>query len=253
MWRSLLKRGIVAVGGVAAAGWAFAEVPVAQTATPPQNILAIPAPAFQPASSDVVWAYDGVGYLYATGGGTEAWEFRAPVALPDGAGLDSIGLYYCITDPSAYMLADLRYESGGGSDGVLPVTGSLGFALTPFSTTGCNYVSTPLNGATVNNNVDNGGGSQYIVGIAINNPTAGISFKGVDVRWHRQVSPAPATASFNDVPTSDPAFQFIEAFNAAGITAGCSAAPPLYCPDATVTRRQMAVFFAKALGLQWPQ
>ena len=65
-----------------------------------------------------------------------------------------------------------------------------------------------------------------------------------------QVSPAPATATFTDVPTSDFAFQFIEAFNAAGITVGCNASPPQFCPDRNVTRREMAVFFAKALGLR---
>jgi len=63
------------------------------------------------------------------------------------------------------------------------------------------------------------------------------------------VSPAPATATFNDVPTNHPFFQFIEALYASGITGGCQAAPPLYCPDNPVTRGQMAVFLAKALGL----
>ena len=63
------------------------------------------------------------------------------------------------------------------------------------------------------------------------------------------VSPAPATATFNDVPTNHPFFQFIEALSASGVTGGCNAAPPLYCPDNFVTRGQMAVFLAKALGL----
>jgi hypothetical protein len=77
-----------------------------------------------------------------------------------------------------------------------------------------------------------------------------VRFKGVRVVWHRQVSPAPAAATFNDVPTSDPGFQYIEALVASGITAGCGGSN--YCPDATLTRRQMAVFLAKALGLHWP-
>jgi hypothetical protein len=63
------------------------------------------------------------------------------------------------------------------------------------------------------------------------------------------VSPAPATATFNDVPTTDRAFRFIEALSKSGITSGCQASPPLYCPDNTVTRREMAVFLAVALGL----
>jgi hypothetical protein len=65
-----------------------------------------------------------------------------------------------------------------------------------------------------------------------------------------QVSPAPATATFSDVPTSHPFFQFVEALAASGITAGCGSGN--YCPNEPLTRGQMAVFLAKALGLQWP-
>jgi hypothetical protein len=63
------------------------------------------------------------------------------------------------------------------------------------------------------------------------------------------VSPAPAVATFNDVPVGHPFFRFIEALRASGITAGCSASPPLYCPDSPLTRGQMAVFLSIALGL----
>jgi len=41
-----------------------------------------------------------------------------------------------------------------------------------------------------------------------------------------------------------------EALYAAGITGGCGNFN--YCPDAPLTRGQMAVFLAKALGLHWP-
>jgi S-layer homology domain len=71
------------------------------------------------------------------------------------------------------------------------------------------------------------------------------------IKYRRQVSPAPAVATFNDVPTSHPFFQFIEALFASGITAGCSMTPPLYCPEAPLTRGQMAVFLGKALGLHF--
>ncbi|MEP6994648.1 MAG: S-layer homology domain-containing protein [Acidobacteriota bacterium] len=68
--------------------------------------------------------------------------------------------------------------------------------------------------------------------------------------WTRQVSPAPAVASFDDVPTDHPFFQFVEALAKSGITGGCGNGN--YCPDQPLTRGQMAVFLAKALGLQWP-
>ena len=76
-------------------------------------------------------------------------------------------------------------------------------------------------------------------------------FAWVEVRWHRSVSPPPAEASFNDVPTSHPFFQFVEALKASGITGGCGDGT-IYCPDSPLTRGQMAVFLAKALGLHWP-
>ena len=69
----------------------------------------------------------------------------------------------------------------------------------------------------------------------------------------RLQAPGEPRAGAGDVqrlPTSDSAFQFVEALAASGITAGCGSGN--YCPDAFLTRRQMAVFLAKALGLHWP-
>jgi hypothetical protein len=88
----------------------------------------------------------------------------------------------------------------------------------------------------------------HIIEIADQAQSAGLG--GVRVFWRRQVSPAPATPTFNDVPANDGAFQFIEAVVASGVTAGCGGGN--YCPDAPLTRRQMAVFLSKALGLHWP-
>jgi hypothetical protein len=83
-------------------------------------------------------------------------------------------------------------------------------------------------------------------------PNAHIQFFAwVEVWWHRTVSPPPPAASFNDVPTSHPFFQFVEALKASGITSGCGDGTN-YCPDAPLTRGQMAVFLSKALGLHWP-
>ncbi len=74
---------------------------------------------------------------------------------------------------------------------------------------------------------------------------------GMIVGYVLQVSSPPPSPSFNDVPASHPFFQYIEALKKSGITGGCQASPPLYCPDSPLTRGQMAVFLAKALGLQW--
>jgi hypothetical protein len=53
---------------------------------------------------------------------------------------------------------------------------------------------------------------------------------------------------FDDVPKTLYIWRYVEAIATAGITGGCSAAPPLYCPAANVSRAQMAAFLCKAAG-----
>jgi hypothetical protein len=62
--------------------------------------------------------------------------------------------------------------------------------------------------------------------------------------------PPPATgAIFDDVAVGDFAADWIEELAARGITGGCQASPPLYCPGNPNTRGQMAVFLTRTLGL----
>ena len=77
-----------------------------------------------------------------------------------------------------------------------------------------------------------------------------IKIRQARILWRRQVSPAPVTATFLDVPTTHPYFKFVEALAASGITGGCGSGN--YCPDSPLTRGEMAVFLAAALGLHWP-
>ena len=53
------------------------------------------------------------------------------------------------------------------------------------------------------------------------------------------------------MPTNHPFFQYVEALYAAGITAGYGNGN--FGVTDPITRGQMAVFLAKALGLHWPQ
>jgi len=52
------------------------------------------------------------------------------------------------------------------------------------------------------------------------------------------------------VPEGAFGYQQIEALFASVITGGCGGGND--CPDPPVTRAQMTVFLAKALGLHWP-
>jgi len=63
------------------------------------------------------------------------------------------------------------------------------------------------------------------------------------------VPPVPAQQTFTDVGPTRFSFPFIQDFVARGITAGCALNPPMYCPDFSVTREQMALFIERALGV----
>lgn len=55
-----------------------------------------------------------------------------------------------------------------------------------------------------------------------------------------------ATPYFEDVPATHPFFAQIQRMKERGITNGCSADPPRFCPDDSVTRGQLAAFLIRA-------
>ena len=170
-------------------------------------------------------------------GGVSGPGFAANVQIPEGAVVDYVVLNVCNNNASP---APLLFGAGHDVMDFADVS-------TSSVTNGCGRVSSPLIG------YQNGANAVTSFYFFINwggSPTDGsVSWRDAQVWWHRSVSPAPVTPTFGDVPTSDPGFQYIEALVASGITAGCGSGN--YCPDASLTRRQMAVFLAKALGLYW--
>ena len=52
-------------------------------------------------------------------------------------------------------------------------------------------------------------------------------------------------SSFADIPINHWAWQYIESLYKSGITGGCTQSPLNFCPDALVTRAQMAIFLLK--------
>jgi len=183
------------------------------------------------------WQHDGNNqYRYLTSAGT----LYAGLHVPNGAVIDSIELDACDTSSFAQVFGGLLRSDG-------QVTDILGLAFTgPTEMDGCSRWPVPL---AVPETVD---AQRYDYTVyAINGAFDGTTTVGaVRVNYHLQVSPAPGTATFGDVPTDHPFFQFVEALVASGITAGCGNGN--FCPDAPLTRGQMAVFLSKALGLHWP-
>lgn len=60
---------------------------------------------------------------------------------------------------------------------------------------------------------------------------------------------ATFSGGFTDVPAGSPFYADIGWLVSNGITGGCAADPPRYCPTGAVTRAQMASFLVRALGL----
>ncbi len=202
--------------------------------------VALQAYAFQSGISNDQLLDDGSGRRYY-GAPTADPYVSAPIQLPSGVMIDDISLSGCAANPGDLVIG--LFDNGfGGDPNVLissfpiPLGGCFlyGESVSPSFLYSQNHLH-PL----------------YVVIYFANNPLDGsVKFNEVEIRYHRVVSPAPPTATFDDVPTTDPAFQFVEALAASGVTAGCGG--DNYCPDAPLTRRQMAVFLSKALGLHWP-
>ncbi len=167
--------------------------------------------------------------------------FHATPRIPTGALLTYLEFDYCDDNPTQNI--DVQLFNVDYLNNVINNLGGVASSGTP----GCTYGIFDISpfGVTVDNFhqrllLDLGFGTSA---------DSTTRFAGVIVGYRLQVRPAPGSATFNDVPTTHPFFQFIEALATSGITGGCGGGN--YCPDAPLTRGQMAVFLSKALGLYW--
>lgn len=168
-------------------------------------------------------------------------HYYAPLTLPAGAVIDFIGVNNATTvDAAMGMTLHFRDHLGGSAQ-------LLAFSFPAHGGFATDYAG-PL-GILIPNHVDR----EFVLDVETAPGLEDVFqyFGYVEVWWHRTVSDAPATPTFGDVPTSHPFYQFIEALAASGITGGCGGGN--YCPDAPLTRGQMATFLSKALGLHWAQ
>jgi len=237
-------------------------LPPRSAITPPRkNFIGTPPPEW--GTTAVSWYRLGAAELAPDTSGTTYTSLWSPVSsyvyqryvtsgfphligfahLPGGSVLDAWQFSYCDTSSGpTHMTISLYSCDDLGTCGAPPVysfdTGTVGPACW----------STQISGGPFGFTVDNKT-SEYMVDVVFGTLDGSQTIASTSFGYRLQVSPGPGSATFNDVPVSDPAFQYVEALVASGITAGCGAGN--YCPDSPVTRRQMAVFIAKALGLNW--
>jgi plastocyanin len=166
-------------------------------------------------------------------------ELFASAHLPSGAKLTGIEISGCDEDSANDLEAHVSICSdpdGGCTVGAQAVSSG---------TPGCGFFGSSVADGPV---IDNFRTTQ-LVGLFLGGGST-LRFRNVRVFYKRVLSPAPATATFGDVPTNDQFFRAIEALAASGITQGCGGGN--FCPGDPVTRGAMAGFLARAFGLFWP-
>src|SRR5262245_26592954 len=165
--------------------------------------------AFQPGISNDLLLDDGNGYRYY-GEATADPYMAAPVQIPTGVVIDYIKLSDCTVDNGDLVLTLVDNGANGGPNvPIAAVTDPGG---------GCGTISADVNYLYA----QSAHHPLYLVLYWGNDRFDGtVKFNNAQVFYHRVVSPAPATATFADVPTDDFGFQFVEALVGSGITGGC--------------------------------
>jgi len=164
-----------------------------------------------------------------------------PIHLPQGANVQYIRIYYYGNDASLSIGASFVKVTNTGQYSFVQVIGP------PATDAGPTYEQFGPFSETIDNSP--GGYTYSILASLQRNGSSTTKIYKVYLYYKLQVSPAPATATFNDVPVGAFGFQYVEALAASGITAGCGGGN--FCPNDPLTRVQMAVFLSKALGLHW--
>jgi hypothetical protein len=252
---------LVIVVGLSATGIAAAQVTLSRPETLPRvtpgppltygtsqtSYVTLSEVEFVPIDSATTYGDVAVGgsnlQRYMTGGDS---GFLAAVHLPSGAILWNVEFDFCDSSTMDNHWA-ATVTSCAKLDGLCAGVGTIVTSVSNGGGNPCAAYTEDLSG--LNYVVDNTGSR---VGLLVAPAATDItnSITGAVVGYRLQVSPPPATADFADVPTTHPFFQFVEALYHSGITAGCGGGN--FCPDSPLTRGEMAVFLAKALGLQFP-
>jgi hypothetical protein len=228
------------LAGSAAASGQAAAIPAAY-GTQDEAVLVLGAWDFEPDNSATTFGLAGFAdqlLRYTLAGNV----LIAGVHLPTGALVTGLELAGCDQDPDQSM--GVIFVACDDTNLTAPCV-LVETLSTPVGSPGCSQFTE----AVADYGPIENGSNSYFAYVLLGNSDE-LRFRTVRVRYRLTVSPAPATPTFDDVPTSHPFFPFIEALAASGITSGCDA--DSYCPSAPLTRGQMAVFLPGALGLHWP-
>ncbi len=212
------------------------------------SIYQIPAAGCQPILPGAVMSWEFPGFRFATTGSPLPVLLDCPINLPSGSKIQGFEvLAHDAEDAGDNFQASFAYcASASFSDGCTYV----GSVSTPgtFASPYTGYLYSDLSGLGL---VVDKLNVTYFVRLTLNHLFDATAFRQVNVYYRLQVStPAPGTQTFGDVPPTHLYYKAIEALAASGITGGCGSGN--FCPSGTLTRGEVAAFFARALGLHFP-
>jgi hypothetical protein len=199
---------------------------------------------FSPVDSTTRFEHSSAGNNFILSTMTPYGAFFASPELPNGALLQGMSVYACDGNPPGGDDFLVTLEDTDTAGNFLGMVGS----VTVQPSGACSTLSVDLSGQ----NYTVGNSHRLLVWTIFGpDPPVGVivAVGDVTLTYKLQVSRPGLTPTFSDVPITDPAFRYVEAVAAAGITAGCGGG--LFCPDSSVTRRQMAIFLSRALGLAY--
>jgi uncharacterized repeat protein (TIGR01451 family) len=164
--------------------------------------------------------------------------------------------FYQGQEAAGYTIA-VRNVGRAATSGLVTVTDTLPAGLTATALTGTGWACVLATLTCTRSDALATGSTYPSIALTVTVATNASSplINGVAVSGGGDVNPSNDAASvstrviptFTDVPVGVGFFAWIEALFAAGITGGCSASPPMYCPAATVNRAQMAVFLLRGI------
>lgn len=184
--------------------------------------------------------------------GSSSSTYYAPFELPEGARITNVYVHYYDNDAAGSFTHEMLRLTTKWNGGGTPVSDFNfgGTGLTSTDSTDYQMSSDTPSPALVYDTYDNTTQTHSMYALRISlTASNSVRYRGSWILYQRTIAPAPATATFNDVPTTHPFFNEVQQLVKSGITQGCGGGN--YCPDASVTRGQMAAFLSRALGLDW--
>ncbi len=140
--------------------------------------------------------------------------------------------------------ADVYFAANDGTAGYEPWSVPRASLLATYQDVPADYFAWPFIEALTLRGVTSGcAAGQFCPGALVTRAAAAVLL----LASRGDATPPPATGTrFQDVPANYFAAPWIEQLAGEGVAGGCSASPPLYCPESSLTRAQVAVLLLGA-------